>query len=246
MWNYSKLTYSTKFPWECKPSEDVESQQYVLEFLPEKKYHKGNVTLWHGEKDDVLYRRQVFDYEMETEDHWRTVMNLADFVVPFGIFRADKIRMYRRPLRLTLGTFGFPDNGTEIIRKEKGGCKAVILKGRDHTGKEKQLAFTVMEGWSDIKIINSEGTNPDSPKSIVLYAETTREKQYGYEPYFLFSQTITKESHQDFSEDEIFPVKELLYTDPQRCGGYGPVTIILKDGARRVVDFDRIESKLSL
>ena len=246
MWNYSKLTYSTKFPWECKPSEDVESQQYVLEFLPEKKYHKGNVTLWHGEKDDVLYRRQVFDYEMETEDHWRTVMNLADFVVPFGIFRADKIRMYRRPLRLTLGTFGFPDNGTEIIRKEEGGCKAVILKGYDHTGKEKQLAFTVMDGWSDIKIINSEGTNPDSPKSIVLYAETTREKQYGYEPYFLFSQTITKESHQDFSEDEIFPVKELIYTDPQRCGGYGPVTIILKDGARRVVDFDRIESKLSL
>ncbi|WP_242830341.1 DUF2264 domain-containing protein [Butyrivibrio sp. AE3009] len=246
MWNYSKLVYSTKFPWESKPAPDVESQQYVLEFLPEKKYHKGNVTLWHGESDGVLYRRQVFDYEMETEDHWRTVMNLADFAVPCGIFRADKIRMYRRPLRLTLGSFGFPDNGTEIIHREMDGYKAVILKGYDHTGKEKQLAFTIMDGWSDIKIINSEGTNPDSRRSIVIYAETVRDKQYGYEPYFLFSQTITKESLEDFSEDEIFPVDSIVYTDPQGCGGYGPVTINFKDGTKKVVDFSQIESKLSL
>lgn len=246
MWNYSKLVYNTKFPWESKPAEDVESQQYVLEFLPEKIYHKGNVTLWHGEKEGVLYRRQVFDYEMETEDHWRTVMNLADFPVPCGIFRADKIRMYRRPLRLTLGTFGFPDNGTEVIRREKGSYKAVILKGRDHTGREKQLAFTIMDGWTDIQLINSEGTNPDSPRSIVLYAETTREKQYGYEPYFLLSQTITKESHEDFTDEELFPLKEVVYADPQRCGGYGPFTIIFIDGSEKTIDFSHIESTLSL
>ena len=103
-----------------------------------------------------------------------------------------------------------------------------------------------MDGWSDIKLVHSQDTNPDSKKSIVAYAETTRDKQYGYEPYFLISQTITKESLEDFSEDEIFPVKEILYTDSEKCGGYGPVTIRLKDGSEKIIDFYGIESKLML
>ena len=266
MWNYSKLVYNTKFPWECTPVEQgndaatstsaspaphVESQQYVMEYLsgPEaerKEWSTPNVTFWHGEKDGVLYRRQFFNYELNTETHWRTAMNLADFAVPYGIMRADKIRLYRRPLRLTLGAFGFPDNGTEILEKEKDGYKAVILKGHDHTGKEKQLAFTIMDGWTDIKLIKSKGTNSDSERSIVLFAETTREKQYGYEPYFLISQVITKESLEDFAEDEIFPVEKITYTDEQGCGGFGPVTIKLKSGDLKTIDFYGIEGLMEL
>ena len=286
MWNYSKLVYSTKFPWECTPidtesvrkidSEDlrktdvedlrktvgedqkkaacrphVESQQYVMEYLdgPEAKEHAWstpNVTFWHGEKDGVLYRRQFFDYELNCETHWKTAMNLADFAVPYGIIRADKMRLFRRPISFTLGAFGFPDNGTEIIEKEKDGCKAVILKGHDHTGKEKQLAFTIIDGWTDIDIIKSSGTNSDSEKSIVLYAHTTREKQYGYEKYFLISQVITKESLEDFDEDDIFPVEKVTYTDEQSCGGFGPVTVKLKSGDEKTIDFYGIERHLEL
>ena len=194
----------------------------------------------------MLYRRQFFNYELNTETHWKTAINLADFAVPYGIMRADKIRMFRRPLKLTLGAFGFPDNGTDIITREKDGYKAVILKGHDHTGKEKQLAFTIMDGWTDIKLVNSTDTNPDSKKSIVLYAETIRKKQYGYEPYFLISQVITKEDLTDFAEDDIFPAGEIIYTDPQKCGGYGPVTIKLKSGDAKVVDFYGIEGNIEL
>nr|WP_297707695.1 DUF2264 domain-containing protein [uncultured Butyrivibrio sp.] len=297
MWNYSKLVFNTKFPWESTPNGEVysigvdgklspsgktgalaESQQYVIRYFDQediddrglglkhsednqqdmnegavseknRECHAGitpNSTLWHGEMDGVLYRRQVFEYEMEIEDHWRTVMNLADFAVPYGIIRADKIRMFRRPLQITLGSFGFPDNGTVVLFKEKDGYKAVILKGHDHTGKEKQLAFTIMDGWSDIKLIKSTDTNPDSKDSIVLFAETTREKQYGYEPYFLISQTITKEDLTDFTDEDLFPVKEIHYTDPQKCGGYGPVTIELLDGTKRIIDFYGIEGRLEL
>lgn len=273
IWNYGKLVFNSKFPWESAPkgatfrfgpggelipaetSMQIESQQYALMYLDEEPQADSdlklpgitpNVTFWHGEKENVLYRRQFWEYETQTETHWRTAIDLADFVVPYGILRADKIRMFRRPLRLTLGSFGFPDNGTEVIFREKDGYKAVILKGKDHTGKDKQLAFTIMDGWSDIKLIKSTDTNPDSRNSIVLFAETDREKQYGYEPYFLISQTITKEDHQDFTDDELFPVKEILYTDPQKCGGYGPVTIELKSGEKRTIDFYGIEAKLML
>lgn len=69
--------------------------------------------------------------------------------------------------------------------------------------------MTVYDGWEDLKIRHSEGTNPDSEKSIVLYAETTRKKQYGYEPYILISQVITKESQEDFTEEELFPIESL-------------------------------------
>ncbi len=248
IWNYGKLVFNTKFPWESTPAEGVESQQYVLQYMDSEgeKPITPNTTFWHGEKDCVLYRRQFWEYEPQTETHWRTAIDLADFTVPYGIIRADKIRMFRRPLRLTLGSFGFPDNGTEVITREKDGYKAIILKGSNHTGKEKQLAFTIMDGWSDIKLVKSTDTNPDSKNSIVVYAETTRTKQYGYEPYFLISQTITKEDLADFTDDEIFPVKEITYTDKEKCGGYGPVTITLKNGETRTIDFYGIESCLQL
>ncbi|WP_026652930.1 DUF2264 domain-containing protein [Butyrivibrio proteoclasticus] len=275
IWNYGKLVYNTKFPWESRPNsasdvdncaqDVVESQQYVLTYMREGSAEddKGstdsanktlvkelaltpNVTLWHGEKNGVLYRRQFFEYETQTETHWRTAIDLADFPVSYGMIRADKIRLFRRPVELTLGAFGFPDNGTEVITKEKDSYKAIILKGHDHTGKEKQLALTIMDGWDEIKLVKSTDTNPDSKNSIVVYGKTTRMKQYGYEPYFLISQVITKEDLSDFTEDELFPIKEVIYTDPEKCGGYGPVTIRLKNGEERTVDFYGIESKLEI
>ncbi|MBR5732181.1 MAG: DUF2264 domain-containing protein, partial [Lachnospiraceae bacterium] len=245
MENYSKLVFNTKFPWEAQPAESVRSQEYALG------YGRGdilsaNVTFWHGYKDGVLYRRQFFDYDLKTETHWKTALNLADFPVPYGIFRADRIRLYRYPTRISLGAFGFPDNGTEVRRLEKDGCKAFVLKGKDSTGKPKQLAFTAMAGWSGIGLAYSRGTNPDSDASVIAYAYTDRTKQYGCGQSILISQVITKESTEDFTEDEIFPVEKVIYTDPDGCGGYGPVEILLKDGTRRIIDFEGIEGTLSL
>lgn len=246
MWNYSKLAYNTKYPWEAAVSKDIEAAQYVLVNGSDAEPLKCNVTFWNGNKDGVLYRRQFFDYSLNRETHWMQAINLADFPVEYGIIRADKLRLYRTPVTLTLGAYGFPDNGTEIIQKSSGKAKAIILKGYDHTGREKQLAMTIYNGWEDIDIIRSSGTNPDSENSIVVYAKTSRRRQYGYEPFILISQTITKESHEDFSENEIFPIKEITYTDQEQHGGYGPVIISLKNGMEKVISFDKMEGCLQL
>lgn len=260
MWNYSKLCYNTKYPWESIPMESVshpaeeggqacpaEAQQYVLLDSTTGKVSRANVTFWHGEEKEVLYRRQFFDYRLDTECHWIQAINLADFAVPCGIFRVDKLRLHRCPVELTLGSYGFPDNGTEVIEKAQRGGKAIVLKGRDSQGNEKQMAMTIYYGgWKDLKLLRSTGTNPDSEKSVVLYAETARKKQYGYEPYILISQVLTKESHLDFEEDELFPIEELVYADPERCGGYGPVIIRLKDGSEKHIEFEGIEGRLML
>lgn len=244
MWNYSKLSFNTKYPWESAPTKDIEAQQYVLEDLTSGEYAKGNVTLWHGVKEGVLYRRQFFNYKLSVESHGTQAVNLSDFPVPYGIIRADKMRFFRRPITMTLGAYGFPDNGTEIIRLENGNAKAIILKGHDFTGREKQLAMTLYDGWDEIDLVHSEGTNPDSNQSIVVYGKTTRKKQYGYDPYVMISQVITKESHEDFTEDELFYIQSIDYTDKEKCGGYGPITITLKDGSKKVVEFEGMEGNM--
>lgn len=250
MWNYSKLCFNTKYPWEAAPSKDVEAQQYVLHDITTDTYDKANVTFWYGEKEQVLYRRQFFGYELETECHWIQAMNLADFVVPYGVIRVDKMRLFKKPISLTLGAYGFPDNGTEISRKEQDfhgkKASALILKGHDATGREKQLAMTIYHGWESLSYIESTGTNPDSEKSIVVYATTERQKQNHYEPSVLISQVITKESLTDFTEEELFPIKEITYTDKQQYGGYGPITLILKNGIKREINFEEIEGKIML
>lgn len=246
MWNYSKLNYNSKYPWESAPSKDVEAQQYVLHDLVSGNYEKGNVTLWHGNKDEVLYRRQFFNYELSKESTWMHAVNLADFPVDYGIIRVDKLRLYQRPITLTLGAYGFPDNGTEVIRLTKGNAQAIILKGHDFIGKEKQLAMTLYDGWDEINLLHSNGTNPDSEKSIIVYGKLTRKKQYGYEPYVMISQVITKESLEDFSQDEIFPIAAVKYTDKEKCGGYGPVEVTLIDGRKRRIVFEGIEGNLQL
>lgn len=245
MWNYSKLVYNSKYPWEAAPADNIESMQYVLSDGGGNP-QKCNVTFWCGEKDGVLYRRQFFSYSLSCETHWMQALNLADFPVSYGIIRADKLRLFRTPVRLTLGAYGFPDNGTEISEKSSGGAKAIILKGHDKNGTEKQLALTIYDGWNDIGTIKSRDTNPDSEFSMIAYAQTERVKQYGCEPFVLISQVITKESHEDFSEEELFPIREIVYSDREKRGSCGPVQIILKNGEERIVDFGEIEGRMQL
>lgn len=256
MWNYSKLSFNTKYPWESTPlsAEDgktrfgeVESQQYVLKDITTGELSLANATFWSGVRDEVLYRRQFFRYGIDREMHWIQAVNLADFTVPYGIMRVDKLRLFRRPVSLTLGAYGFPDNGTEIIRRENGTAKAIILKGTDFTGREKQLAMTIYDGWTELNYLHSSGTNPDSEKSIIIYASTSRKKQYGaYEPYMLISQVITKESHEEFTEEELFPVNQIQYEDTAGSGAYGTVTIRMKSGDIKCINFDSMEGQLSL
>lgn len=279
MWNYSKLCFNTKYPWESTPAADrveywdgsrmekngnrqtksdyaektavpaasVESQQYVLKDLTGGYEQLANATFWYGEKDGVLYRRQFFEYTVQTEAHWLQAVNLADFAVPYGIFRVDKHRLHRRPVRFTLGAYGFPDNGTEIIRKECGTAKAVILKGHDFCGREKQLAMTIYDGWDTLELVHSHGTNPDSEYSIVVYAVGDKKKHYGaYEYYTMISQVLTKESHEDFTEEELFPVADIRYEDSMKTGAYGTVTVTLKDGTVKYVNFEEMEAGLTM
>lgn len=247
MWNYSKLCYNTKYPWESAPAPDVEAQQYVLRDGTDGTVEKANVTFWAGQREGVLYRRQYFGFRPERESHWTQGINLADFAVPCGILRVDRLKLHRAPVFITLGAYGFPDNGTGVAEKICGRARCIILKGKDAAGREKQLAMTVYDGWKKLELMHSAGTNPDSEKSVVVFASMERRQHYGgFEPYVLISQVITKESAEDFTEEELFPIREVVYTDPEGTGSFGPITLKMKDGSVKVIDFEGIEGRLAL
>lgn len=249
MWNYSKLSYNSKYPWEAAPvqKDDIESQQYVIREIDEDNILRGNVTYWAGEKTGVLYRKQFFGYHLDKEMVRTQAMYLADFPVENGIMRIDKLELYRWPVSITLGSYGFPDNGTEIIYKTCKDAKAIILKGKDYTKNAKQLAMTVYDGWDELEIVKSTGTNPDSEKSVIVYAKTDRLKAYdGKAKKVLISQVITKECRDDFKDEEIFPIKSIEYTDEYLTGGYGDITVTLKNGDIRVINFEGVNGRIAL
>ena len=246
LWNYAKLSFNTKYPWEAAPDNFLESQQYVLENLFYKHYERGNCIAWCQEKQGVLYRRQYFDFASPTEFTWLNRLELADFTVPCGLIRVDKSHFLRRPFALTLGAYGFPDNGTQITELKDKGASAMILKGYDSTGVEKQLAMTIYDGWDELSVYHSEGTNPDSLKSIIIYARATRKEPGEGVPTIFISQVITKESHEDFTYDEIFPIKDVEYGDPKDTSGDSEIIITLKDKTVRNIGYDFLEGSIHL
>lgn len=281
MWNYSKLSYHTKYPWEATPRQEssgeaggdgrpaqssertkellgewalrslpdgsVESQQYVLRHEWDGRFLRANVTYWAGRRQEVLYRRQYFDFHLESEKHWIQGMNLADFSVPCGLIRVDKLRLHKRPVTITLGSYGFPDQGTSISARTRDGARAIVLKGHDHMGREKQMAMTMYDGWERIGILHSTGSNPDSERSVVIYLQAESRRLYdATQPYVLISQVITKESLEDFTENELFPIAKVEYADRYRTGAYGPIRILLRSGDERLIDYDLMEGQLSI
>ena len=143
-------------------------------------------------------------------------IDLADFPVPEGLLRIDRIRLCRGNMKVTLGSYGFPDAGDVKVRSlAEGGARAIVLKGRDSQGREKQMAMTVYGMWEDLCLAPSTDTNADTKESIVIAASFHRKEMYGYEPAVLVSQVITRESFLDFTKEELFPVRDIVYADPE-------------------------------
>lgn len=260
---YAKLSYSTRYPWEAIREGSVQAQTYMLTESDTKGRLFPNAIMWAGEKDGVLYRREYFQYVSQREAHWLYGMELADIPVKEGILRADKLRTYRGGFTLSLGSYGFPaDSPVEELHLEKDGAKAIVLKGLDSQGRKKQMAMTVFAGWQELFLEEGRETNPDADRSLVIGASLNWEKLYGYQPFVLVSQVITRESWEDFDEDEIFSVKEISFCDGVQdgaaageaafgayaggCGGYGPVRILMKDGREITVDYEGMDGRLQI
>ena len=243
-WCYAKLSYNSRYPWESDLPSGLSAASYVLKEPDIDKTEQINAIYWSGERNEVLYRRALFGFESSRDYHWTSMIDLADFPVSNGIVRADKLRLFHKPVDIYLGSYGFPCPDAKWRIEEKGDAKAVVLSGHGSDGKPRHMAMTIFGGWDELKVEKSSGTNPDTSESFIIFAHASRERLFAYEPYVLISQVITKEGDVDFTDDEIFSIEKIDYTDKERCGGYGPVTISLKNGKIYTVDFNGMDGNL--
>ena len=54
------------------------------------------------------------------------------------------------------------------------------------------------------------------------------------------SQVITRDDERDFTEEELFPIEEIIYE------GFDRFTLVFKDRSRRIIDYSGIEGRLTL
>lgn len=239
---YVRTSFNSQFLWEELDFNGVESMQYALWEDGKEKSIIPNILMYGGVKDGVLYRKEYFDFEFSFQN--KASIDLADFPVANGIVRVDKTRIPDKPYTLTLGAYGMPDHGDiEVLTRTcpLTGAKAVILKSC-----EGQIAFVSYAGFDDVCVKEREGVSPVTEKSRLVYGVSRREKYYEYLPYAMISAVLTKKDGSCWTEDELFPVRAIAYTDPQKCGGYGPITLELKDGRTMTVDYEGLEGRLMI
>jgi hypothetical protein len=219
--------------------------QYTIKDVTMTEAALGNAVFYCGVRDDVLYRRNFFNYETNTEMHWLDAIDLADLTVPYGIFRADRMRLVRKPSAVTLSSYGFPSENAEIREVRKGNDTAFVISGTDGHGRKISMAMTVFMGFDEMSTVTSKGTNPDRKDSVIIYATAHRNAQYSAkEGHLLLSQVITRADGKDFSEDDLFPVKEIIWANESDRAFEYP-TILFKNGRKVRISFDSIESRLT-
>ena len=239
---YAKLSYCSKYPAESIKNEGIESQMYTLKNCYSDTYSYANAVFYGGIKKGVFYRHAVFGFrgDLKTEGS----MELADIPISYGLLRVDKMRIHDKPMELTLGSYGFAKKGNSQIRTMEirdGEWKAIVLSDGQSC-----LAMTFGTSFDETGVYTRQGCNPVSQTSHIIYGKVSRNKQYEYRPYILISCMQMKEDGKGFTNEELFPVKEVQYTDKEQCGGYGPVKIILKDDTSICVNYDGLEGRLQV
>ena len=254
---YVRLAFHSRYPWEDWDYEGAEAMQYSLKYDGRERALVPNIMMYSGVRLGVLYRKEYFDFVHNFQGG--ASLDLADFPVAQGLVRVDRMRIPERPFELTLGAYGFPteEDGreTEISRRtaayqvsvgetgtgETRTARAVIFKNGS-----RQLAFVVYSGWEELQVKTRSGVNPAAGKTYLAYGSLRRERYYEYRPYVLVSAVLTKESGEAWTGEELFPVAEIRFEDPEGFGGYGPVVLTMKDGRNITVDYEGIEGHLCI
>ena len=254
---YVRLAFHSRYPWEDWDYEGAEAMQYSLKYDGRERALVPNIMMYSGVRLGVLYRKEYFDFVHNFQGG--ASLDLADFPVAQGLVRVDRMRIPERPFELTLGAYGFPAEAegreTEISRRtaayrvstgetgtgETRTARAVIFKNGS-----RQLAFVVYSGWEELQVKTRSGVNPAAGKTYLAYGSLRRERYYEYRPYVLVSAVLTKESGEAWTGEELFPVAEIRFEDPEGFGGYGPVVLTMKDGRNITVDYEGIEGHLCI
>ena len=257
--NYSKLAYNTHFPWEdhnpqggtsmeyCYRSQDPrdvrgDDVNFYLTGLTvyndsdkNREYTISQSMLFNGVRKDVLYRQAIM--RKPPNNGVGYIIDLAEITIPGGVIRVDRSRMAFEH-ELTLGHFGLPHlNGQKaIVNQFADGEKKVItasIPGR-------RLALITYHGWDKLESLVHTNRNAEANESTVVYAYKKRmAKNPAME--LMVTVLIHRMDNNEWTEEELSPVKKLEIMDVTPSGSAMGATITLYNGENYEIDFKDID-----
>lgn len=240
---YVRLAFHSHFPWEDFDYRGAEAMQYSLTYGKEETGRVPNIMLYGGVRDGVLYRKEYFDFCHSFQGG--ASLELGDFSVANGMIRVDRMRIPDSPFTLTMGAYGMPAHAKgqpmEPVCREENNAQAMIL----NNGK-RQLALVIYHGFERLEVKRRSGVSAFGGESMLIYGVCRRERYYECGPGVLVSAVLTKEGDAPWSDEELFPIRELRFGADGSLGGYGTVILEMKDGRTVTVDYEGLEGRLMI
>ncbi len=239
---YARLSFNSMFPWEAwSKQHPAQAMQYSLYFPEVDKTYFPNIILYGGVRNGVFYRKEYFRFTSTFQD--QSCIDLAEIPLSNGILRIDRLRIHDRPYKLYLGHYGLghKEENCCITRHSFKNSDAITA-----VSSEKALAMISYSGADTLGSVSHQSLNPEYKHSTLLYLEQQRSEYYTYQEYYVITALLHKSTGTDFTEEDLSPVKDIFFTDSESMGGYGPVTVLLNDDRRFIVDFEGLEGRLTL
>jgi hypothetical protein len=261
--NYSKLVYNTHFPWEDHNPQGGTSMEYsyrsqdprdvrgddVNFYLTGKKVENDSEKnrsftisqsmFFNGMRKDVLYRQAIM--RRPPNNGVGYIIDLAEITIPGGVIRVDRSRLAFE-YELTLGHFGMPHIGGQkaIVNQFEDGDKKVItasIPGR-------RVALITYHGWDKLESLVHSDRNAEADESTVIYAY---KKRMAKNPpmELMISVMIHRMDNQEWTEEELSPIKDIQIMDITPEYSALGATITLFNNEKYEIDFKDIDGKRS-
>ncbi len=236
---YCRVSFNSQFPWEDFSNKGIEAMQYCLTNNQNNQIFIPNIIMYCGTKDGVLYRKQYFDFESTFQN--KASIALADFVVPYGMIRVDRIQIPDKPYTLTLGSYSMPDCERISFSTKISKCGMGIAQiVKSNYG---QIALINYYGWDGVQKERRSDLHPITTHSHVLYNTSTRENYYENLPCVMVTGILTRKDGAEWLEEELFPIAEIDFEDDSKCGSFGRIGITMNTNELYTIDFESMEGK---
>ena len=268
--NYSKLAYNTHFPWEDHNSDGGTSMEYSFRSHDPRDVRGDDINFYltgktvdnsvernrsfsisqsmffNGMRKGVIYRQTIM--RKPPNNGVGYIIDLAEITIPGGVIRVDRSRLAFE-YELTLGHFGLPHIGgvKPEVEKIAGGDTAGMITsipGMTASIPGRKVALIAYHGWDNIAVRTHTNRNAEAGESTVLYVQKKR-LQKNPPMELMITAMMHRTDDNDWTPEELAPVKEIEILDITPSGSALGATLILQTGEQVEVDFRDIDGRRS-
>jgi hypothetical protein len=232
--NYSRLVYSSVFPWAASDDKIVVAGAITLKRGKEE-FDLPRMVSSAGAREGILYRQAEFS------GHLPPCIDMATIMIPGGEIRIDRVRRMD-PCRVHLGHFSLPHlKGKPAITRHQVDAKTSIQMAIPN----RQVAVTLHSGWDALGIRRETGLNPEARSSSIIYAIMKDSRRVG-PVRTLVSVLLHKADNSPWTDNELQPIASIKPLHPDIPEALAGLLVRLKDGTEHHVDFKDMDGTNSI